>query len=106
MSRGHFTHHNPTYRYKLGVDNSSEFCQDPYLSNKTMSVKNGALEALYFDKIRGKIGKSVVAKETPRIATEHHVVLSFNLQAVYVFFPALGTLGWPGETWVGCERRW
>ena len=38
-------------------------------------------------KTLGKIGKRVVAKETPRIATEHQVVLSFNLQAVYGFFP-------------------
>ena len=54
-----------------------------------MSVKDGALEVLFFDKIHGKIGKigkRVVAKETPRIVTEHNVVLSFNLQAVYVFF--------------------
>ena len=57
---------------------------------------------MYFDIILGKVGKRVVAKDTPHIATEH---LSFNLQAVYVFFPALDTLGRPGEKWAGRERR-
>ena len=32
-------------------------------------------------------GKSVVVKETPHIATAHHVTLSFNLQAVSGIFP-------------------
>ena len=54
-------------------------------------------------KARGD-GKRVVAKETPHIATERHVILFFNLQAVYGFFPALGKLGRPGETWGGRER--
>ena len=62
-----------------------------------MIINICSLQALNFDKVHRKVGKRVVAKEMPRIATEHHVVLSFNLQAVYGHFPAQVACG---------SRRW
>ena len=81
-------------------DINSESCQDNWLLNKTIIIKIDHLQALCFDKIHSKIGKRVVGKETPCIATEHHVVLSFNLQAVYIFFP----LWYAGEARIDVGR--
>ena len=82
---------------KLGLDINSESFQDYLLLNKTIIIEIDRLQALYFDKIHGKIGKRVVAKETPCIAMEHHVrgTLRQSPSSLW-FFPALGTLGRPG----------
>ena len=74
-----------------------------------MIINICSLQALNFDKVHRKVGKRVVAKEMPRIATEHHVVLSFNLQAVYGHFPAqvaCGSRRWCVEVVGGVNKSW
>ena len=54
-----------------------------------MSVKNGALEVLYFDKTHGKIGKRVVTRVMPRLATGPHVTLP-SISKHFMFFSRSG----------------
>ena len=52
--------------------------------------------------VHSSIGKRVVAKVTPYIATERPVAVPFNLQAVSGHFPALR---YCGKVWVFGEGR-